>query len=74
VDYCDAKSFKEFCLKNEFECEVFNGMCNGLRFGICQGLSIESTTESDKYLLVCKDGPVFNIKTCDMSKVDLSVK
>jgi len=31
-------------------------------FGICQGCPIESTSEKDKYLLVCKDGPVFNIK------------
>jgi dihydroorotate dehydrogenase electron transfer subunit len=31
-------------------------------FGICQGCPIESTIQSEKYLLICKDGPVFNIK------------
>jgi dihydroorotate dehydrogenase electron transfer subunit len=31
-------------------------------FGICQGCPIESTTKQEQYLLVCKDGPVFNIK------------
>jgi dihydroorotate dehydrogenase electron transfer subunit len=31
-------------------------------FGICQGCPIESTSNSEKYLLVCKDGPVFNVQ------------
>lgn len=53
---------KEFCLKNEFECEASTECAMACGFGICQGCPIESTTESDRYLLVCKDGPVFNIK------------
>ncbi len=53
---------KDFCLKNEFECEVSTECAMACGFGICQGCPIESTTQQDQYLLVCKDGPVFNIK------------
>jgi len=56
------RALKEFCIENEFECEVSTECVMACGFGICQGCPIESTTESDKYLLVCKDGPVFNIK------------
>jgi dihydroorotate dehydrogenase electron transfer subunit len=56
------RALKNFCLKNEFECEASTECAMACGFGICQGCPIESTTESDKYLLVCKDGPVFNIK------------
>ena len=56
------RALKEFCLKNEFECEASTECAMACGFGICQGCPIESTTESDRYLLVCKDGPVFNIK------------
>lgn len=31
-------------------------------FGICQGCPIENRNDDSKYLLVCKDGPVFNVK------------
>ena len=53
---------KEFCLKNDFDCEVSTECAMACGFGICQGCPIESTVQSEKYLLVCKDGPVFNIK------------
>lgn len=53
---------KEFCLKYEFECEVSTECAMACGFGICQGCPIESTSQTDKYLLVCQDGPVFNIK------------
>lgn len=56
------RTLKEFCLKNEFECEVSTECAMACGFGICQGCPIESTSEKDHYLLVCKDGPVFNIK------------
>jgi len=56
------KVLKEFCLKFGFECEVSTECAMACGFGICQGCPIESTIQSDKYLLVCKDGPVFNIK------------
>ncbi len=56
------RALKEFCLKNNLDCEVSTECAMACGFGICQGCPIESTTQSDKYLLVCKDGPVFNIK------------
>ncbi|NUM61306.1 MAG: dihydroorotate dehydrogenase electron transfer subunit [Ignavibacteriaceae bacterium] len=56
------RALKEFCLKYDFECEVSTECAMACGFGICQGCPIESTKQSDKYLLVCTDGPVFNIK------------
>lgn len=56
------RALKEFCLKHNFDCEVSTECAMACGFGICQGCPIESTIQSDKYLLVCKDGPVFNIK------------
>jgi len=56
------RALKDFCIKQNFECEASTESAMACGFGICQGCPIESTTESDKYLLVCKDGPVFNIK------------
>jgi dihydroorotate dehydrogenase electron transfer subunit len=53
---------KDFCLRHNIDCEVSTECAMACGFGICQGCPIESTSNSDKYLLVCKDGPVFNIK------------
>ncbi|MDY0083206.1 MAG: dihydroorotate dehydrogenase electron transfer subunit [Ignavibacteriaceae bacterium] len=56
------KGLKDFCLKYNFNCEISTESAMACGFGICQGCPIESTKDPDKYLLVCKDGPVFNIK------------
>ena len=56
------RTLKEFCLKYNFECEVSTECAMACGFGICQGCPIESTSQKEQYLLVCKDGPVFNIK------------
>ena len=56
------RSLKEFCIKNNFECEASTECAMACGFGICQGCPIESTKNPDKYLLVCKDGPVFNVR------------
>lgn len=56
------KALKNFSLKNEFDCEVSTECAMACGFGICQGCPIETTNNRDSYLLVCKDGPVFNIK------------
>ncbi len=56
------KSIKLFCEKNELECEMSTECAMACGFGICQGCPIESSQHSEKYLLVCKDGPVFNVK------------
>lgn len=56
------RALKEFCIKQNFECEASTECAMACGFGICQGCPIESTQDKEKYLLVCKDGPVFNIK------------
>ena len=56
------RALKDFCLRNNFNCEVSTECAMACGFGICQGCPIESTEDQEKYLLVCKDGPVFNIK------------
>lgn len=56
------RALKEFTIKNNFECEVSTECAMACGFGICMGCPIESTKRNDKYLLVCKDGPVFNVK------------
>lgn len=55
-------ALKEFCIKKNLECEISTECAMACGFGICQGCPIESTSNNEKYLLVCKDGPVFNIK------------
>ena len=56
------RALKEFSIKNNFECEVSTECAMACGFGICQGCPIQSTERNDKYYLVCKDGPVFNVK------------
>jgi len=56
------RALKEFCVKHGFECEASTECAMACGFGICQGCPIESTSNKEQYLLVCKDGPVFNIK------------
>ena len=56
------RALKDFCIKQNLECEASTECAMACGFGICQGCPIESTSEKDHYLLVCKDGPVFNIK------------
>lgn len=56
------RALKDFCTSNNLECEVSTESAMACGFGICQGCPIESASQKDKYLLVCKDGPVFNIR------------
>jgi dihydroorotate dehydrogenase electron transfer subunit len=56
------RALKNFCIKHNLDCEVSTESAMACGFGICQGCPIESTNQADKYLLVCKDGPVFNVK------------
>jgi dihydroorotate dehydrogenase electron transfer subunit len=55
-------ALKKVCVENNIECEVSTECAMACGFGICQGCPIESAHQQDKYLLVCKDGPVFNVK------------
>lgn len=56
------RSLKEFSITNDLNCEVSTECAMACGFGICQGCPIESTHQDESYLLVCKDGPVFNVK------------
>ena len=56
------RSLRGFTIKNNIECEVSTECAMACGFGICMGCPTESAKQNDKYLLVCKDGPVFNVK------------
>lgn len=56
------RALKQLCINHNIICEVSTECAMACGFGICQGCPIESTQQKDKFLLVCKDGPVFNIK------------
>lgn len=56
------RALKTFIQENDLECDASLESAMACGFGICQGCPIESTHNKDKYMLVCKDGPVFNIR------------
>lgn len=56
------RALKNICIEHNFDCEVSTECAMACGFGICQGCPIESSKNQDTYLLVCKDGPVFNVK------------
>ncbi|MDR3625332.1 MAG: dihydroorotate dehydrogenase electron transfer subunit [Ignavibacteriaceae bacterium] len=56
------RALSEFSIKNNFECDISTESAMACGFGICQGCPVESAKDKDKFLLVCKDGPVFNVK------------
>lgn len=56
------KGVKEFAEKGNIKCELSTECAMACGFGICQGCPIQSTEDENKYLLVCKDGPVFDSK------------
>jgi len=56
------RALKEFVIKNNIECEASTECAMACGFGICQGCPIEAVNQPEKYYLVCKDGPVFNVR------------
>jgi dihydroorotate dehydrogenase electron transfer subunit len=56
------KALKVFCEEHDFDCDASTECAMACGFGICQGCPIEAVNNPDKYYLVCKDGPVFNIR------------
>lgn len=56
------KALQQFCKTNEVEAEISTESSMACGFGICQGCPVQSATDENKFLLVCKDGPVFNVK------------
>ena len=61
------KALKEFCILNNYECDVSIESAMACGFGICQGCAIQAA-DKEGYYLVCKDGPVFNINKIDFSE------
>lgn len=54
------KAVQNFCLNKNIKGEISTESAMACGFGICQGCVID-THDEDKYKLVCKDGPIFNI-------------
>lgn len=59
------KALQKFAIDNNIECQISTECAMACGFGICQGCPVHSSGE-DKYLLVCKDGPVFEAKEIDL--------
>ncbi len=55
------KAVQEFCKNYNINGEISTESAMACGFGICQGCPIE-THEENKYKLICKDGPIFNVK------------
>ncbi|MGE5432596.1 MAG: dihydroorotate dehydrogenase electron transfer subunit [Syntrophomonadaceae bacterium] len=55
------RAVKDFCMKYSYNCEVSTECAMACGFGICQGCPIQAL-DKDGYYLVCKDGPVFDIR------------
>lgn len=55
------KALQELCIANDYDCQVSVECAMACGFGICQGCPIEKS-DGGGYLLVCKDGPVFDAK------------
>jgi len=55
------KALQKLSNENNYDCEMSVEGAMACGFGICQGCPIESAN-GESYLLVCKDGPVFNSK------------
>ncbi len=46
-----------------YPCEVSLEGPMACGFGICQGCPVELNGQEKKYALMCKDGPVFDVRT-----------
>lgn len=55
------RALKNFTDQKNIDCDVSMESAMACGFGICQGCPIEYKNE-ESYKLICKDGPIFNIK------------
>ncbi|MFA7229305.1 MAG: dihydroorotate dehydrogenase electron transfer subunit [Melioribacteraceae bacterium] len=53
------KALQNFSVEQNIDCQISVECAMACGFGICQGCPIDSAS-GESYLLVCKDGPVFN--------------
>lgn len=56
------KALQKYCIENNYDCQISVECAMACGFGICQGCPIDPVN-GDSYLLVCKDGPVFEAKS-----------
>lgn len=56
------KALQKYCVENNYDCQISVECAMACGFGICQGCPIDPVN-GDSYLLVCKDGPVFEAKS-----------
>jgi len=56
------KALQNYCVENNYDCQISVECAMACGFGICQGCPIDPTN-GESYLLVCKDGPVFEAKS-----------
>jgi dihydroorotate dehydrogenase electron transfer subunit len=54
------RALSKYTIANGYNCEISTESNMACGFGICQGCNIHSAVDENKFLLVCKDGPVFN--------------
>lgn len=54
------KALQKYSIENNYDCQISVECAMACGFGICQGCPVDSAS-GDSYLLVCKDGPVFNV-------------
>ncbi len=60
------KAVQTFCLERGINGEISTECAMACGFGICQGCAVEEKDNKDKYKLVCKDGPVFNVREVEL--------
>ena len=56
------RALAEYALSAGFSCEVSLEGPMACGIGICQGCPVELSGGEDRYALMCKDGPVFDVK------------
>lgn len=56
------KALQKYTIENNYNCQISVECAMACGFGICQGCPVDSSS-GESYLLVCKDGPVFNANT-----------
>lgn len=55
------KSLQQFAISNSLDCQLSTECAMACGFGICQGCPVDKS-DDDGYLLICKDGPVFDAR------------
>lgn len=60
------RTLQEFAIQNNIDCEISTESAMACGFGICQGCPIKTKDSEESYSLICKDGPVFDIRNVEL--------